>query len=585
MTEIPAHHAVSGRSNFSSSQKQLIYDELEKILASAQFENAPTVSAFLDYVVRECLAGNDDYIKAYTIATEGMGRSERFDPTADTIVRTTAGRLRKTLRSYYNDRETRPQVIISLPKGRYIPSFEFTGQPPPPDTQPPAKQENGGVSALFMTVAACTIALMVFGIAAFLQWQSTADLSPAEIVVSVHPTEFTTPQEELLAKALDFRLAAALARIGVAEIIPPDRLSYTDRSPPTVNDKTIRFSLEVTVLNDENPNLLWKLLDSETGRILWTGSQPLLGADADSLFLVVDRLAFNVLGMGGAVPLTLERYYEHVFNRSTCISRAQIVELVEDSAVFPATRNCLENIVSASPNDASAWAVLSIMYTDRSRFYEAETGNVRTAMIKQAEQAAEKAARLSPTAYLTKAALMHLALRQGRIEDFDRLQQEIRARYPGDIFLQIRIATRLARLGRSKEALEIFDKAETEFGINLKNWSPGIAVAYFAEGDYERAYQEIMRSSSGLKFVLVLKAAILGKLDRKDEAAPLINQILHREPDISQTLQPWLVDLGWADPVILDVADGLTKAGLPMPVYRSEHLRQSTPGPVAEGAG
>ena len=129
MTEVPAHHASSAKANYSSSQKQLIHDELEKILDSAQFENAPTVSAFLDYVVKQHLAGNDEYIKAYTIATEGLGRSERFDPTDDTIVRTTAGRLRKTLRSYYSTCEREPQVVISLPKGRYVPVFDFMDQP------------------------------------------------------------------------------------------------------------------------------------------------------------------------------------------------------------------------------------------------------------------------------------------------------------------------------------------------------------------------------------------------------------------------------------------------------------------------
>ena len=565
MAELPAHQAESGKANYFDWQKQLIFDELDTILSSVQFENAPIVSAFLEYVVNEHLAGRDEYIKAYTIATEGLGRSENFDPTSDTIVRTTAGRLRKTLESYYSTCELEPQVVISLPKGRYVPTFEFTRQPLLPVEPIPPQRHRSSVSASHLAMFAVAAALIAVGLAAILIWWNQPDTSPAGIVVEVHATRYTTPEEEMLAKTIDFRLTVALARIGVAEIVPPGSLSTAGASDLTVYGRAIPFALKVAILHDGDPNLLWRLEDSGTGRILWTGSEPISGTEPGSLNLAVDRLAFHVLGMGGAVPLVMEKYYGNVFDRSTCISRSQIVGIVEDNSVFPAMRDCLERIVATSPNDASAWAVLSMMYTDRSRFFGIGSSDERAAMVKKAESAAERAARLSPTAYLTKTALMHLMLRQGRIDDFDRLQREIRSRYPGDIFLQIRIATRLARLGRSKEALEIFQRAENEYGVNLRNWEPGIAVAYFVEGNFEQAHQEIMRSDSELRFVLMLKAAILGKLGQKDEAAPVIIKLLKTNPDFQETFHSWLIDLGWSESVIRELADGLSKAGLALP--------------------
>lgn len=225
-------------------------------------------------------------------------------------------------------------------------------------------------------------------------------------------------------------------------------------------------------------------------------------------------------------------------------------------------RDCLERIVTSSPNDASAWAVLSNFYSARSYFYSAGNREERATLVERAERAAEKAAELGPEAYLTKVALMVLSLRQGRIAEFDTLQQEIRKRYPGDVYLQIQIATRIARLGRGREALEIFDKARDDFGINLKNWSPGIAVAYFAEGEYEQAHRQILRATSDLRFVLALKAAILGKLHMTEEAAPVIDELLATNPDIKETLYPWLTDIGWTEPLVLEVADGLAEAGL-----------------------
>src|SRR5690606_36926944 len=109
-------------------------------------------------------------------------------------------------------------------------------------------------------------------------------------------------------------------------------------------------------------------------------------------------------------------------------------------------RSCLERIITDTPSDASAWAILSSLYTYRSYFYEIGTYEEREELVWQAELAAQEAVAIAPEDYLTKVALMNLALRQGRVDEFDMLQESIQRDYPGDIYLQIRLATRLARL-------------------------------------------------------------------------------------------------------------------------------------------
>src|SRR5262249_50929223 len=57
------------------------------------------------------------------IALELYRRSTDFDASLDSIVRVDARRLRDRLREYYAESVADP-VIISLPKGRYVPVFE-----------------------------------------------------------------------------------------------------------------------------------------------------------------------------------------------------------------------------------------------------------------------------------------------------------------------------------------------------------------------------------------------------------------------------------------------------------------------------
>src|SRR5690606_14813289 len=111
--------------DLSDERRRMIVNELENILNSRQFTAAPSVQAFLKFVVNEVVAGRGSKIKAYTIATEALGRNAEFDSSSDTIVRTTAGRVRRALEAYQQECNADAPVVISLPKGGYVPSFQF----------------------------------------------------------------------------------------------------------------------------------------------------------------------------------------------------------------------------------------------------------------------------------------------------------------------------------------------------------------------------------------------------------------------------------------------------------------------------
>jgi hypothetical protein len=97
--------------------------QLQKILYSAPFRNAPGLQKFLEYVVNKTLAGFSSEIKEYSIAVEVLGKPSDYDPHHDTTVRVQAHRLREKIEEYYATEGSNDEILIELPKGHYIPEF------------------------------------------------------------------------------------------------------------------------------------------------------------------------------------------------------------------------------------------------------------------------------------------------------------------------------------------------------------------------------------------------------------------------------------------------------------------------------
>jgi eukaryotic-like serine/threonine-protein kinase len=102
---------------------QRVRQQLNRILASTAFSEAERARRFLRYVVDRKLEGRDGEIKESVIAIEVLGRNASFDSKSDPIVRVEAGRLRDRLGAYYEAAGGADPILISLPKGRYVPEF------------------------------------------------------------------------------------------------------------------------------------------------------------------------------------------------------------------------------------------------------------------------------------------------------------------------------------------------------------------------------------------------------------------------------------------------------------------------------
>jgi hypothetical protein len=103
--------------------REAILFELEEILASPHFCNSKRYPALLKYIVEKTLAGESDLLKERTLGVEVFDRPPSYDTNADTVVRYTAGEVRKRLSLYYHETQRQPEIHISLPAGSYVPEF------------------------------------------------------------------------------------------------------------------------------------------------------------------------------------------------------------------------------------------------------------------------------------------------------------------------------------------------------------------------------------------------------------------------------------------------------------------------------
>ena len=107
----------------TQQDREAVLRELHKILASPHFCASKRYPALLKYIVENTLAGKSDLLKERTLGVEVFDRPATYDTNADTVVRYTAGEVRKRLLLFYSEDGKDSEIRIYLPAGSYIPEF------------------------------------------------------------------------------------------------------------------------------------------------------------------------------------------------------------------------------------------------------------------------------------------------------------------------------------------------------------------------------------------------------------------------------------------------------------------------------
>jgi Tol biopolymer transport system component len=163
----------------------IVRAELERILASEIFSRSQQLRRFLAFVVEQRLAGHGQSLKESVLAHELYGKGTDFDGGADPVVRVDARRLRDKLREYYEGRSD--PVVISLPKGSYVPIFEANSISPThaaPSIVPESQQAPAFPKFSRARIAVSTLAVIAAVIASALAWRA---LTPASAPTQLLP--------------------------------------------------------------------------------------------------------------------------------------------------------------------------------------------------------------------------------------------------------------------------------------------------------------------------------------------------------------------------------------------------------------
>ncbi len=107
----------------SGFSEDAIQQQLGRIFLHPDFSNSEILRRFLTFVVHETFSGNAIHLKEYTIAVKALEKPPSFNPQKNCIVRIHAGRLRRALSHYYSEMTFHDEIIIRMPKGKYVPVF------------------------------------------------------------------------------------------------------------------------------------------------------------------------------------------------------------------------------------------------------------------------------------------------------------------------------------------------------------------------------------------------------------------------------------------------------------------------------
>ncbi len=103
----------------SRTQTRDEVEEIEAVLSSLTFSEAPTLARLLKYLCNNHFSEEKLDLNEYRIGVEALGRPSDFDPAKNSCVRVEMHRLRARLRKYYETEGTGHTVKVILMEGRY----------------------------------------------------------------------------------------------------------------------------------------------------------------------------------------------------------------------------------------------------------------------------------------------------------------------------------------------------------------------------------------------------------------------------------------------------------------------------------
>ena len=170
-------------------------DLVRRVVSSSTFEKSPKLRAFLLYVCRCAFDNEPAAATEQQIGIHVFGRSPGYNPNEDNIVRSQARLLRLKLEHHFSNEGSHEPVLITIPKGRYLPSFEerdhgtLTTHPPVPGVDRPKQSRRSYLKALLVMVSVVFGLGIVWLAGTALRSKESGSIQPAIAAVHRHQPE------------------------------------------------------------------------------------------------------------------------------------------------------------------------------------------------------------------------------------------------------------------------------------------------------------------------------------------------------------------------------------------------------------
>ncbi|NJM31367.1 MAG: tetratricopeptide repeat protein [Rhizobiales bacterium] len=381
---------------------------VQRILATPEFTGSPQLAAFLNYIVKRKLAGDTEGIKAYSIATEALGRPPDFDPQNDPIVRVQAGRLRQALLIYYANPQADDSMRISLPVGSYIPDIvpgavaPVIAQPAQPREPPKAWKRTPWPMAIaglvFLTIAGLGTLF------AFNQgWLGRqADPNPLGMpALSIYIASERQIPSWFSPQLFESSLAANLSRFDEFAIIQSSAEKQTDGSA---------FRLDLEFVGIPNAVIMTSRLVRQPSREIVWSNRSTIPEDAIGSYELLDanRKLASALGQPyGALYSELLRDPAKTPTQRCLLGGYEYFQDPRPDTA-PGIAQCLERIVADQPGNYIAHILLGYMYAEQYR-----AGRGGAGLIGNVVKAAQRAVALKPDSAGSQQILMEANLLRG----------------------------------------------------------------------------------------------------------------------------------------------------------------------------
>jgi TolB-like protein len=411
---------------------------LSAIQASSAFSASRQLSLFLAYVVEKTLAGEADRIKAYSIATEALGRPETFDPSADPIVRVEAGRLRKALEAYYQGEGAQASLRITIPRGSYVPRFERLAMEPFPAKEPDARLDEAvntsapqkGSAAWpwrAWTTGAVALILLLGALGVFAvrnyeaMWRGEAGPTvvsksePAAVQPALKPM---APRIHVVPFAVADDMATGITGSQFATKMATAISRFDEVTVVTRLDGDADYVVSGTLAEGpEGISAATLLTDRVSGRVIWSSQitvprNPIL--PSSTIDELVADVAVAIAQPYGVVMSDRLARTDRPDDGFPCLIQSFNYWRDFTVATHADVRSCLEALTRRYPTYALAYAMLTFIYLDE----EGLGFNVRphSSAVDSGVKASAMAVQLAPTSARAQQALQYAYFATGQID-------------------------------------------------------------------------------------------------------------------------------------------------------------------------